>query len=122
MDQSKIVCFVVFFFVSGVYGQGLTFWDWTTRKPIQKIDLGADGVMSFEVRFLHNPKEAIGYVLCALSSNVFCFSKAENGLWKAKKAIDVASKTVVNWMMPEMPGKSSCTVLAYFAYVFRDQT
>jgi hypothetical protein len=56
---------------AGLYGRSLHVWDWKERRVKQTIDLGPDGMIPFEVRFLHNPKEAQGYVGCALSSAVF---------------------------------------------------
>ena len=44
---------------------------------IQRIDLGPDGQIPLEVRFLHDPNESQGYVGCALSSTVFRFYKAD---------------------------------------------
>ena len=45
---------------------------------MQDIDLGtSEGMMLLELRFLHNPDEAQGYVGVTLSSNVFRFFKSE---------------------------------------------
>ena len=33
-------------------------FDWKERTLKQRIDLGAEGVMPLEIRFLHNPKKA----------------------------------------------------------------
>ncbi len=41
--------------------------------------------MPLEVRFLHDPKAAAGYVGCALFGKVFKFFKKEDGQWDAKK-------------------------------------
>merc|ERR1712200_215546 len=37
----------------GHYGTHLNVYDWTTRKLLQKIDLGMEGVMPLEIRFLY---------------------------------------------------------------------
>jgi len=50
-------------------------WDWTTHKLVQQIDLGEDGLIPLEVRFLHEPSASEGYVGCALSSTVFFIYK-----------------------------------------------
>jgi len=55
-------------------------WDWTTHELIQRIDLGQDGLIPLEVRFLHDPNESEGYVGCALSSTVFRIYKADVSL------------------------------------------
>ena len=56
---------------SGLYGTHLNVFDWKERKLIQKIDLGMEGVMPLEIRFLHNPKSDVGFVASALYANVF---------------------------------------------------
>ena len=42
----------------GGYGTHLNVFDWKERTLKQRIDLGAEGVMPLEIRFLHNPKKA----------------------------------------------------------------
>lgn len=61
----------------GKYGHHLHVWDWTEHKVIQDIDLGKEGLIPLELRFLHDPKETQGYVGIALSSNVFRFFRTE---------------------------------------------
>lgn len=57
---------------------------------------------------MHNPKRCEGYVGAAVSANVFRFYKKNpsDNLEKftVDKVIDVPSKKVEGWMMPEMPG------------------
>lgn len=107
-------------------------WDWNTHRKLQTIDLGEDGLIPLEVRFLHDPSAAEGYVGCALGGTVFRFYKApvsiqsssprghyssrpapggpspehlfQNGDWAAEKVISVPRKKVQGWMLPEMPG------------------
>jgi len=43
----------------------------------QDIDLGPEGQIPLEIRFLHNPNATEGFVGCALSSTVFRFYKTE---------------------------------------------
>jgi len=38
---------------------------------MKTIDLGQNGMIPLECRFLHDPNESQGYVGCALSSTVF---------------------------------------------------
>lgn len=52
-------------------------WDWEEKKVIQDIDLGPDGLIPLELRFLHDPDATEGYVAAALSSNVIRFYKNE---------------------------------------------
>merc|ERR1712165_288920 len=88
----------------GHYGTHLNVYAWTTRKLVQKIDLGMEGVMPLEIRFLHDPKASVAFVGCALFANMFRIFKTDKGDWAAEKVIDVPSKKVEGWVLPEMPG------------------
>jgi selenium-binding protein 1 len=57
----------------GEYGQRLHFWDWAAGTVEQTIDLGEDGLIPLEARFLHTPESTHGYVGAALSSNIIHF-------------------------------------------------
>lgn len=87
----------------GLYGQSLNIYDWEKHTLTQTIDLGPEGLIPLEVRFLHNPMATEGFVGCALSSTVFRFFKQGDG-WAAEKVIDVPSKKVEGWALPDMPG------------------
>ncbi|XP_037278438.2 methanethiol oxidase [Rhipicephalus microplus] len=89
----------------GLYGTSLVVWDWTYRRKLQTIDLGPEGTMPLEVRFLHNPDASEGYVGCALGGTVFRFFKtdAKDGSWAAEKVISVPPKKVKGWAMDMMP-------------------
>ena len=50
-------------------------WDWTEHKLLQTIDLGEDGMIPLEIRFLHNPEATDGFVAATLSSNIIRFFK-----------------------------------------------
>ena len=58
----------------GKYGSRLHVWDWTKRTMQKTIDLGV-GTIPLEIRFLHDPDQAQGFVGCALSSTVVRFFK-----------------------------------------------
>ncbi|OWF44416.1 Selenium-binding protein 1-A [Mizuhopecten yessoensis] len=88
----------------GHYGNALNVWDWTTHELQQIIDLGPDGKIPMEVRFLHDPLATEGYVGCALSSSIFRFYRKEDRTWAAEKVIQVAPKKVQGWALPDMPG------------------
>uniref|UniRef100_A0A8D3DSA8 Methanethiol oxidase n=1 Tax=Scophthalmus maximus TaxID=52904 RepID=A0A8D3DSA8_SCOMX len=88
----------------GQYGSSLHVWDWTTHRKLQTLDLGEEGAIPLEVRFLHDPDATEGYVGCALQSNVFRFFKTPDGEWSSEKVISVPSKKVEGWALPEMPG------------------
>ncbi|NWX22549.1 SBP1 oxidase, partial [Aegotheles bennettii] len=87
----------------GHYGRHINVWDWSTHTCIQSIDLGK-GSIPLEIRFLHNPDAAEGFVGCALSGAVHRFYKTEKGVWAAEKVIEVPSKKVRGWLLPDMPG------------------
>ncbi|XP_054927201.1 methanethiol oxidase-like isoform X3 [Dermacentor andersoni] len=89
----------------GLYGSSLVVWDWTYRRKLQTIDLGPEGTMPLEVRFLHNPDASEGYVGCALGGTVFRFFKTEakGESWAAEKVISVPAKKVKGWAMDVMP-------------------
>uniref|UniRef100_A0A3B5LAN9 Methanethiol oxidase n=1 Tax=Xiphophorus couchianus TaxID=32473 RepID=A0A3B5LAN9_9TELE len=91
-------------FVPGLYGSALHVWDWTTHRKLQTLDLGEDGAIPLEVRFLHRPDATEGYVGCALRGCVFRFYRTPKGDWAAEKVIRVPSKKVEGWMLPEIPG------------------
>jgi len=62
---------------TGKYGHTLHVWDWNNHTPLQHIDLGDEGMIPLEIRFLHNPNATEGYVACTLSSNIMRFYKNE---------------------------------------------
>ncbi|XP_009083029.1 PREDICTED: selenium-binding protein 1 [Acanthisitta chloris] len=87
----------------GHYGRHINVWDWSTHTLIQAVDLG-NGSIPLEIRFLHNPDAAEGFVGCALSGAVHRFYKTRKGDWAAEKVIEVPSKKVQGWLLPDMPG------------------
>src|SRR5690606_24583681 len=46
---------------AGLYGQRVHFWDWQERRLQQTFDLGGEGLVPLEVRFLHDPDSTHGY-------------------------------------------------------------
>ncbi|CAI9606552.1 unnamed protein product [Staurois parvus] len=89
---------------AGHYGHHIHIWDWTRHTRIQTLDLGEDGMIPLEIRFLHNPDAEQGFVGCALSASIFRFYKTADGKWAAEKVIQVPPKKVEGWALPEMPG------------------
>uniref|UniRef100_A0A915K5I9 Selenium-binding protein 1 n=1 Tax=Romanomermis culicivorax TaxID=13658 RepID=A0A915K5I9_ROMCU len=56
------------------YGHYLYFWDYTTKKRIQTMDLGLDdGCMALEVRMCHDPQSSHGYVVTGVGGSIFHF-------------------------------------------------
>ena len=92
--------------VADNYGRSLNVWDWKERKLIQTLDLGSEGLVPLEIRFLHDPLAAEGFVGCAVSGTVFRFYKTDNPEkpWAAEKVITVPTKEVEGWALPQMPG------------------
>jgi len=97
----------------GKYGKHLYVWDWTERKVIQTIDLGDEGLVPLELRFLHNPEKSEGFVAATLSSNIIRFHKdSKDGKWVTQKVISVPAKSVDGWALPNMPGLITDIILS----------
>ncbi|XP_074044925.1 methanethiol oxidase [Macrotis lagotis] len=88
---------------AGLYGSQLHVWDWQTHELVQTLQM-QDGLIPLEIRFLHDPAASQGFVGCALSSNIQRFYKTQGGKWAIEKVIQVPSKKVEGWMLPDMPG------------------
>lgn len=84
------------------YGGTLYFWDWKEKKLIKEVDLGT-GSIPLEIRFLHNPDAAIGFVGVALSSCVNLIYKNDDGEWDTKTVIKQDPVKVEGWALPELP-------------------
>jgi selenium-binding protein 1 len=52
-------------------------WDWKEHRLVQRIDMGPEGLIPLEIRFLHDPTATEGYVGCALSTTVFRFFRKD---------------------------------------------
>ena len=87
---------------AGNYGRRLHVWDWEQGTVEQTLDLGEEGMIPLEVRFLHSPESTHGYVGAALSSNVFHFYE-QDGEYHADNVIDVEAREHEAWDMP-VPG------------------
>lgn len=88
------------------YGTSIHLWQWSTGKLLQSIDLSTvvpGTSMPLEVRFLHEPSAAEGYVGCALSGNVFRFFKDSDDKWTTEEVIRIAGKGVSGWSMSTLP-------------------
>lgn len=86
----------------GHYGRQLYIWDWAAHTLQQTIDLGV-GTLPLEVRFLHNPDRAEGFVAGALSSTLFRFFKKDDGSWATEVAHQWEPVEVEGWALPAMP-------------------
>lgn len=87
----------------GKYGTHIDIWEWPGLVHQKSLDLGTEGLMPLEVRFLHNPKASEGYVGCALGSTVWRFFKDQDGSWSVEKVITIPPKKVKGWILEDMP-------------------
>ncbi|HSC02271.1 MAG TPA: selenium-binding protein SBP56-related protein, partial [Solirubrobacteraceae bacterium] len=84
---------------AGRYGQRLHFWNLTERSLEHTIDLGENGLIPLEVRWLHNPEAEVGFVGAALSSNMFRWYRS-NGSYAAARVISVDNEELEGWPLP----------------------
>jgi selenium-binding protein 1 len=83
----------------GRYGRRLHFWDLAERKLEQTIDLGEQGLVPLEIRWLHDPDAEQGFVAAALSSVVWRFYRS-NGSWAADPVIRTEPVELEGWAIP----------------------
>jgi selenium-binding protein 1 len=83
----------------GRYGQRLHFWNLAERTLEQTIDLGEQGLVPLEIRWLHDPEAEQGFVAAALSSVVWRFYRS-NGSWAADPVIAVDPVELEGWPIP----------------------
>ena len=95
---------------AGKYGHHLHFWDWSSKRIAQSVDLGEAGFIPLEVRFHHDPDSTHGFVGAALSSAVFHWHKAGDS-WQADKVIQVDPVETEGWPFP-VPGLITDVVLS----------
>jgi len=84
---------------AGKYGHRLHVWNWSEGTVEQTIELGEEGMVPLETRFLHSPESTHGYVNAALSSNIFHFYE-DDGTYRAEKVIDFEAREHPDWDMP----------------------
>ena len=65
---------------AGRYGQRLHFWNLAERRLEQTLDLGEQGLVPLEVRFLHDPDAEQGFVGATLASNILRFHRDQRQL------------------------------------------
>jgi selenium-binding protein 1 len=81
---------------AGRYGQRLHFWNLAERRLEQTIDLGEQGLVPLELRWLHDPDAEQGFVAATLSSNIFRWQRS-NGSWQANQVISVDNVELDGW-------------------------
>jgi methanethiol oxidase len=84
---------------AGRYGRRLHFWDLAERRLGQTLDLGEQGLLPFEVRWLHDPDAEQGLVGAALSSVIWRFHRA-NGSFRAEPVVTTEPVEVEDFPFP----------------------
>jgi selenium-binding protein 1 len=95
---------------AGRYGRRLHFWNLEQRALEQTIDLGADGLVPLEVRWLHDPDAESGFCGAALSSTMWHWRRRD-GSWAAEPIIAVDPVELEGWPFP-VPGLITDLVLS----------
>ena len=84
---------------AGRYGRRLHFWDLAERQLVQTIDLGDQGLVPLEVRWLHDPEADEGFVGATLSSVIWRFHRS-NGVYSAEPVITTEAVEVEGFPFP----------------------
>ena len=87
---------------AGRYGQRLHFWNLAERTLEQSIDLGEQGLVPLEIRWLHDPDAEEGFLGAALSSAMWRFHRS-NGSWAAEPVITTEGVELEGWPFPVPP-------------------
>jgi selenium-binding protein 1 len=95
---------------AGRYGQRIHFWNLERRELTQTIDLGPNGLVPLELRWLHDPEAEQGFVGAALSSVMYRFYR-DNGAYAAAPIIEVPTVELEGWPIP-VPGLITDLVLS----------
>jgi selenium-binding protein 1 len=88
---------------AGKYGHSIHLWDLERRSQIQTIDLGADGMIPLEIRWLHNPDADGGFVGAALSSTMWHVHRNGDGAFSADNVIQIPTRDLEGFPVP-VPG------------------
>jgi selenium-binding protein 1 len=84
---------------AGRYGQRMHFWNLAERTLEQSIDLGEQGLVPLEIRWLHDPDAEEGFIGAALSSAMWRFHRS-NGSWSAEPVITTEGVELEGWPFP----------------------
>ena len=84
---------------AGHYGQRMHFWNLEERTLEQTIDLGEQGLVPLEIRWLHDPEAEEGFIGAALSSSMWRFHRS-NGSWSADPVITTEGVELEGWPFP----------------------
>jgi methanethiol oxidase len=87
---------------AGRYGQRMHFWNLAERTLEQSVDLGEQGLVPLEIRWLHDPDAEEGFIGAALSSAMWRFHRS-NGSWSAEPVITTEGVELEGWPFPVPP-------------------
>jgi selenium-binding protein 1 len=87
---------------AGHYGSRVHFWNLEERTVQQTLELGDDGLVPLELRWLHDPDADEGFVGAALSSTLWHFERS-NGSYAAESVVTVDAVELGGWPFP-VPG------------------
>jgi methanethiol oxidase len=98
------------------YGHRLHFFSMQERKNIQTIDLGKEHQMVLELRPAHDPQKNYGFASVVISTKDLSGSiwlwYRENGLFSAKKVIEIPSQPAdPKYLPPLLQGFKACPPL-----------
>jgi selenium-binding protein 1 len=88
---------------AGRYGRSIHIWDLDRRQVVQDIDLGEEGMIPLEIRWLHRPDADEGYVGAALSSTMWHVKRGPDGRFTATKMIESPTRDLEGFPVP-VPG------------------
>jgi selenium-binding protein 1 len=69
-------------------------------------------MMPLEVRFMHHPESAHGFVCAALNGCVWHVFKDDNDEWQFERVIKIESIPVNDWILPIMPALTTDLVIS----------
>jgi methanethiol oxidase len=87
----------------GRYGHSIHLWGLERREVTQDIDLGPEGMIPLEVRWLHDPDADEGFVGAALSSTMWHVHRDGDGRFAADKVLGVETRDLEGFPVP-VPG------------------
>ena len=88
---------------AGRYGHSIHVWDLERRQVVQDLDLGPDGMIPLEIRWLHDPDADQGFVGAALSSTMWRVHRNGAGGFAADKVVEVEPRDLEGFPVP-VPG------------------
>ena len=88
------------------YGHRLHFWDMTTRRHLQTVDLGDEHQMALELRPAHDPAKKYGFVGVVvsvedLSASIWLWHE-QDGQWAASKVITIPAEPAPAEQLPPL--------------------